>query len=535
MMSATLLLVAATAANGPKVVLLDFTAEYCQACQIMGPVVRRMKHDGLPVRRIDISALPKLARRYRIEAIPTFLLLVDGQERGREIGVTPEVTLRRMISTAKLSSARAAVTADTGPTSRRGRASEGRRETAEREQREPKKRRFQLPFFGGRKREESSEPQPPVPLVVRANLGDGQPVLTDFPANDPIGASVRIKVRDGNRIDFGSGTIIDSKPGRSLILTCAHAIHRLSDAARIEVDLFNDGEHETYIGEIVDHHIDSDVGLIRIRTDQPLPVARISGTERKPAEGDACSSIGCAHGENPSVLSMHITSVDRYLGPANIECTHAPQDGRSGGALVNERGRVIGVCSAAFRDDNRGLYAGPDAIHQMLHRNRLSHLFESPDTDTNGMQAASAPQRVPVSEKIRPDAAVADRRSQANSDAPVFETQPSETTASVGSEKPSSAAHNRAGIQAVFESMGDAEVTCVIRPLNPREKSRVVIIPRASSRFIRWLEGEIDRQPTPTSHRVRRQRDVRRPADTQRATGSRQPRRYRRSPESRLH
>jgi len=96
---------------------------------------------------------------------------------------------------------------------------------------------------------------------------------------------------------------------------------------------------------------------------------------------------------------------------------------------------------------------------------------------------------------------------------------------------------------------GEAEVICIIRPLdNPQAASRVVIINRASAKFVSSLQGELRNQPRPTmksmkyplqksnpasqrrmSHTVNRRVNQSR-ASSNLPTG---PRRYRRSPESR--
>ena len=57
-------------------------------------------------------------------------------------------------------------------------------------------------------------------------------------------------------------------------------------------------------------------------------------------------------------------------------------------------------------------------------------------------------------------------------------------------------------LQAALDQAGEAEVVCIIRPLNkPQSASRVVIINKASSKFVSYLSGEVGNQPTPTSAR----------------------------------
>lgn len=74
------------ATSPPEVELLDFTASYCQPCQQMVPILQRMQKDKFPVRQIDISEEPELARRFNVDRVPTLVLMVQGKEAKRFIG-----------------------------------------------------------------------------------------------------------------------------------------------------------------------------------------------------------------------------------------------------------------------------------------------------------------------------------------------------------------------------------------------------------------------------------------------------------------
>ena len=97
------LALAAAELNGeplPDVVLLDFTASYCQPCQQMVPVLQRMERDGFPIRKIDITQQPQVSRQYKVGRIPTLILLVEGREAERFVGLTAEAQLRRQMNDA---------------------------------------------------------------------------------------------------------------------------------------------------------------------------------------------------------------------------------------------------------------------------------------------------------------------------------------------------------------------------------------------------------------------------------------------------
>ena len=97
----------------PDVQLLDFSASYCGPCQQMLPILQRMEHAGFPVRQIDITKEPELARRFSVDRIPTLVLLVEGKEVERFVGLRSEDELRQAMNkaSAALSEKRSAATA----------------------------------------------------------------------------------------------------------------------------------------------------------------------------------------------------------------------------------------------------------------------------------------------------------------------------------------------------------------------------------------------------------------------------------------
>lgn len=187
--------------------------------------------------------------------------------------------------------------------------------------------------------------------------------------------TVRIEIKDATGVNYGTGTIISSQFGRTTILTCGHIFRKWSEKSEITVDLFWKSKHERgpiserYVGNLVDHTEKPDLGLVWIGTEDKMYVSGVAKKGTVPKVGDKVYGVGCSEGKMPTTMWCHVTAVDRYLGPANIECTGVPAQGRSGGGLFNEDGDLIGVCINADTEDKRGIYVGLKPIHAILDRN----------------------------------------------------------------------------------------------------------------------------------------------------------------------
>lgn len=74
-------------------VLLDFHSPSCGPCHMMHPIVERLarrRAGDIAVARIDVEAHAELARRFGVQAVPTFCVFFKGVERGRHQGAARE-------------------------------------------------------------------------------------------------------------------------------------------------------------------------------------------------------------------------------------------------------------------------------------------------------------------------------------------------------------------------------------------------------------------------------------------------------------
>jgi thioredoxin-like negative regulator of GroEL len=81
-------------------VLAGFWAGWCVPSRALQPLLAAVAHDfdgQLHVGLVDNDANPGLARRYRIQGLPTIILLDQGVEVVRRVGVMPRADLYRLL------------------------------------------------------------------------------------------------------------------------------------------------------------------------------------------------------------------------------------------------------------------------------------------------------------------------------------------------------------------------------------------------------------------------------------------------------
>ncbi len=79
--------------NGGLPVLIDFYSKTCAPCHMMHPILERLalrRRGELVVLRVDVEEHPEWASRFRIQAVPTFIVVRRGYEVARTTGAMSE-------------------------------------------------------------------------------------------------------------------------------------------------------------------------------------------------------------------------------------------------------------------------------------------------------------------------------------------------------------------------------------------------------------------------------------------------------------
>jgi len=80
----------------PGVTLIDFTAAWCGPCKQLAPILKELAAEYTGRARvvaIDVADEPALAQAFRVTAMPTLVLVRDGHEVGRMVGLRPKKTV----------------------------------------------------------------------------------------------------------------------------------------------------------------------------------------------------------------------------------------------------------------------------------------------------------------------------------------------------------------------------------------------------------------------------------------------------------
>lgn len=182
----------------------------------------------------------------------------------------------------------------------------------------------------------------------------------------------------------GSGVVLRRSGPFVYLLTANHVVDKADKLEVVTFEVENETKvASTYRGaEILAQSKEADLALLRLTTADELTSLDICPPRHVPkGKAFAVLAVGCGADAKPACVIDNVRGrklVSRDGHDAFFwELTHRPEKGRSGGPLVDQQGRLIGICSGAYQE--RGYYTHTEEIHGFLRRNALKWLYEERD------------------------------------------------------------------------------------------------------------------------------------------------------------
>ncbi len=86
-----------------KPVLVDFWAEWCGPCKMIGPSLEELSDelgDRVQIVKVDIDANPDAPGKYGVRGIPTMILFKNGEPAATQVGALPKSGIKQFLESA---------------------------------------------------------------------------------------------------------------------------------------------------------------------------------------------------------------------------------------------------------------------------------------------------------------------------------------------------------------------------------------------------------------------------------------------------
>jgi len=86
--------------NGDKPVLVDFHADWCGPCKVLGPIIKEVAGvvgDKVKILKVDVDKNQAASIKYGIKGVPTMILFKKGEIVWRQSGVVPKEEILKVL------------------------------------------------------------------------------------------------------------------------------------------------------------------------------------------------------------------------------------------------------------------------------------------------------------------------------------------------------------------------------------------------------------------------------------------------------
>jgi hypothetical protein len=172
---------------------------------------------------------------------------------------------------------------------------------------------------------------------------------------------------EGQPIDAtrGSGVVIESEPGKAVVLTAAHLLRDFQPGKYVLQVVSDRGGSRPATIIMQDDH--ADVALLRVKI--PNKIGTVSLARHSlPDKGEAVCSVGYRTGMDlkPVVVNAFVTHVNRDQGPENFEFGGLISQGFSGAAVLDSKSQLIGIATAVDKQNNQTVCRPAAEIRKLL-------------------------------------------------------------------------------------------------------------------------------------------------------------------------